>query len=116
MRHVGTPTAPAAAAGPRGGGGASDVSAAQASVDESLDDLQRKLGTLKHLAISVREEARTSVKDLDSMGDTMTGASGAIAGILGRMDSIVGGGSSKHMVYVVAFVVGAFLFIYFTLA
>ncbi|CAE6949899.1 BET12 [Symbiodinium sp. CCMP2592] len=81
--------------------------------DEAIEDLEAKVGQLKDVTRNIGSSIKDSNSLLDQMGIDFDKAAGLLKGTLGNLKGMMANKSSKHMIYMVLFVVCLFLLMYF---
>ncbi|ELR23968.1 protein transport protein bet1, putative, partial [Acanthamoeba castellanii str. Neff] len=83
------------------------------SNDAHLDKIGSKISAIKDLSLGIKKEIRDSNTLLDQMesGVAMTG--GMLKGSIGRLADMTQTATKKHMLYLIVFVVGLFLTLYY---
>ncbi|CAE7556730.1 BET12 [Symbiodinium sp. CCMP2456] len=81
--------------------------------DEAIEDLEAKVGQLKDITRNIGSSIKDSNSLLDQMGIDFDKAAGLLKGTLGNLKGMMANKSSKHMIYMVLFVVCLFLLMYF---
>jgi len=80
--------------------------------NERISALGEQVSRLKGLTIDIGNEVRQQNTFLDSMGDGFESTRDLLQGSLLRIGTMLESGGSKHMCYMVAFVVFVVLFLY----
>ena len=80
--------------------------------NERISALGEQVSRLKGLTIDIGNEVRQQNTFLDSMGDGFESTRDLLKGSLLRIGTMLESGGSKHMCYMVAFVVFVVLFLY----
>jgi len=78
--------------------------------------LGEQVGRLKELSIEINGEVNAQNEFLGNMQDTFGQAGSLMSGTMKKLQHMIDTGGSKHMCYLVAFIVGLFLFLYFFLS
>ncbi|CAM9490277.1 unnamed protein product [Phaeothamnion confervicola] len=74
-----------------------------------INELSDQVSLLKELTIDIGNEVTSQNALLDGMGDSMYGASGLLTGTLRKINGMMARGSSRHMCYLIAFIVFTFV-------
>mmetsp|Transcript_23596 Transcript_23596/g.23792 ORF Transcript_23596/g.23792 Transcript_23596/m.23792 type:complete len:129 (+) Transcript_23596:77-463(+) len=72
-----------------------------------------QVNLLKSLTIDINQEVKSQNSLLDGMGTNFTSAGELFSKTIGKMGVMLNSASSKHMYYLVGFVVFVFLLLYF---
>mmetsp|Transcript_8557 Transcript_8557/g.9748 ORF Transcript_8557/g.9748 Transcript_8557/m.9748 type:complete len:150 (-) Transcript_8557:32-481(-) len=80
-----------------------------------IDALGDKIGALKHVALNIGAEVDRHNKQLDDMSGQMGGVGELMGGVLKKLDTMLNTGGSKHMCYLILFIILLFLALYFLL-
>mmetsp|Transcript_27455 Transcript_27455/g.41577 ORF Transcript_27455/g.41577 Transcript_27455/m.41577 type:complete len:143 (+) Transcript_27455:166-594(+) len=80
--------------------------------NERIGELSDQVARLKGLTIDIGNEVREQNSLLDDMGDGFSGVSNLLGNSLKRIGTMLESGGAKHMCYMVAFVVGVMVFLY----
>ncbi|CAM9168158.1 unnamed protein product [Ascophyllum nodosum] len=80
-----------------------------------IDDLSDQVSRLKHLTIDIGQEVRSQNDLIDGMEGQMFDARGLLGGTLRRINTMMAQGGSRHMCYLVGFIVLTFLAIWYIL-
>jgi blocked-early-in-transport protein 1 len=96
------------------GGGYNDTNAniLEQQNNERIFELSEQVSRLKGLTIDIGNEVREQNSLLDQMGDGFTNVGDMIQGSLRRIGTMLESGGSKHMCYMVSFVVFVVVFLY----
>jgi hypothetical protein len=70
---------------------------------------------LKSMTIDINSEVKNQNKMLDGMGGTFGSATDLFKSTINKLGVMVTSGSSKHMYYLIAFVVFIFFILYFSM-
>mmetsp|Transcript_11450 Transcript_11450/g.13129 ORF Transcript_11450/g.13129 Transcript_11450/m.13129 type:complete len:148 (+) Transcript_11450:67-510(+) len=81
-----------------------------------IDSLGEKIGALKHFAVNIGAELETQNRQLDEMSGQMGGVGELMGGALKQLEVMLNTGGSKHMCYLIGFIVGLFLVLYMLLS
>ncbi|CAJ1361840.1 unnamed protein product [Effrenium voratum] len=81
--------------------------------DQTIEDLEGKVGQLKDITRSIGSSIKESNGLLDQMGIDFDKAAGLLKGTLGHLKGMMANKSSKHMIYMVLFVLCLFMLMYF---
>ena len=98
----------------RGGGRYSDTNAniLEQQNNERIFELGEQVARLKGLTIDIGNEVRDQNSLLDQMGDGFMNTRDLLQGSLRRIGTMLESGGSKHMCYMVGFVVFVVVFLY----
>ena len=101
-----------------GGGGRDRVNEANEGLLEEennarWEELGAQVNMLKTLTVDINSEVKSQNSFLDEMGGSMNMSSDLIKGTIGKIGQMINNPSSKHMWYLVGFMVGLFLLITF---
>ena len=101
-----------------GGGGRDRVNEANEGLLEEennarWEELGAQVNMLKSLTVDINSEVKSQNSFLDEMGGSMNMSSDLIKGTIGKIGQMINNPSSKHMWYLVGFMVGLFLLITF---
>ncbi|CAB1118752.1 unnamed protein product [Ectocarpus sp. CCAP 1310/34] len=80
-----------------------------------IDDLSDQVSRLKHLTIDIGQEVRSQNDLISGMEGQMFDARGLLGGTLRRINTMMAQGGSRHMCYLVAFIVFTFTAIWYIL-
>lgn len=80
-----------------------------------MDDLSDQVSRLKHLTIDIGQEVRDQNDLISGMEGQMFDARGLLGGTLRRINTMMAQGGSRHMCYLVAFIVFTFVAIWYIL-
>mmetsp|Transcript_54277 Transcript_54277/g.66571 ORF Transcript_54277/g.66571 Transcript_54277/m.66571 type:complete len:162 (+) Transcript_54277:81-566(+) len=81
--------------------------------DQAIEDLEAKVGQLKDVTRSIGSSIKDSNSLLDQMGIDFDKAASLLKGTLGHLKGMMANKSSKHMIYMVLFVLVLFMLMYF---
>ncbi|CAK8992539.1 Bet1-like SNARE 1-2 (AtBET12) (Bet1/Sft1-like SNARE 14b) (AtBS14b) [Durusdinium trenchii] len=81
--------------------------------DAAIEDLEDKVGQLKDITRSIGSSIKDSNSLLDQMGIDFDKAASLLKGTLGHLKGMMANKSSKHMIYMVLFVLCLFMLMYF---
>eukprot|EP00434_Breviolum_minutum_P019399 symbB.v1.2.017105.t1/scaffold1326.1/size125234/6 len=81
--------------------------------DAAIEDLESKVGQLKEVTRSIGSSIKDSNSLLDQMGIDFDKAASLLKGTLGHLKGMMANKSSKHMIYMVIFVLVLFMLMYF---
>jgi blocked-early-in-transport protein 1 len=97
----------------RGGGRANDTNSGimESQNNERIDELSDQVAQLKGLTIGIGIEAREQNSLLDGTGDTFSNTDDLLQGSLRRIGTMLESGGTKHMCYMVAFIVVVMIFL-----
>jgi len=84
--------------------------------NEHIDQLSSQITRLKHLTIDIGNEVQEQNSLLDSMGDGFQSTKDLLQQSLGRIGTMLQSGGSKHMCYMISFIVFAMVFLYWVMA
>jgi blocked-early-in-transport protein 1 len=98
----------------RGGLTASDMNAGimESQNDERISELSEQVARLKGLTIDIGNEVKQQNSLLDQMQDGFSSTGDMLAGSLRRIGTMLNAGGSKHMMYMVAFIVAVMILLY----
>lgn len=110
----------------RGGGGGADVERGgrfndtnsnilEQQNNDRISELSDQVARLKGLTIDIGNEVREQNSLLDTMGDGFQSTRDMLGGSLRRIGTMLESGGTKHMCYMVAFVVGVMIFLYWVM-
>ncbi|CAM9965253.1 unnamed protein product, partial [Sphacelaria rigidula] len=74
-----------------------------------------QVSRLKNLTIDIGQEVRSQNELIDGMEGQMFDAGGLLGGTLRRINTMMAKGGSRHMCYLVAFIVFVFIVIWYIL-
>eukprot|EP00930_Biecheleria_cincta_P071005 TRINITY_DN58564_c0_g1_i1.p1 TRINITY_DN58564_c0_g1~~TRINITY_DN58564_c0_g1_i1.p1 ORF type:complete len:181 (+),score=43.01 TRINITY_DN58564_c0_g1_i1:73-543(+) len=80
--------------------------------DAQIEDLEAKVSQLKDITNSISGSVKESNGLLDNMGIDFDKAAGLLKGTMGQLKTMMDNKSSKHMVYMVGFIVCLFFLMY----
>lgn len=80
--------------------------------NERIYELGEQVARLKGLTIDIGNEVREQNSLLDQMGDGFMNARDLLQGSLKRIDTMLDSTGSKHMIYMVMFIVFVVIFLY----
>ncbi|CAI5737669.1 unnamed protein product [Peronospora destructor] len=83
--------------------------------DEQISHLSLQITQLKQLSGSIHSEVVDQNRFLDSMGTEFGNTEGLLGGTMKRLGVMMEQGGSKHMLYLILFVVLVFVLLYFTI-
>ncbi|RMX62298.1 hypothetical protein DD238_008376 [Peronospora effusa] len=83
--------------------------------DEQISHLSLQITQLKQLSGSIHSEVVDQNRFLDGMGTEFDNTEGLLGGTMKRLGVMMEQGGSKHMLYLILFVVLVFLLLYFTI-
>ncbi|KAJ0402548.1 hypothetical protein P43SY_000811 [Pythium insidiosum] len=83
--------------------------------DEQISHLSLQISQLKSLSTSIHAEVVDQNKYLDSMGKDFDNTEGLLGGTMKRLGIMRDQGGSKHMLYLIGFVVFVFVLLYYTI-
>lgn len=81
--------------------------------DQAIEDLEAKVGQLKDVTRSIGSSIKDSNSLLDQMGIDFDKAASLLKGTLTHLKGMMANKSSKHMIYMVLFVLVLFMLMYF---
>eukprot|EP00741_Cyanophora_paradoxa_P002337 tig00000600_g2267.t1 len=120
LRERSNPGARSALFGTAGGAGSSQLHAASEELleqqnDSQIEELGSKVALLKNLTIDIGNEVKSQNKMLDTMDSDFVGVGGMLKNTMTKLNDMVKKGGSKHMCYLMLFVVGVIVFLYMLL-
>ncbi|CAN0056907.1 unnamed protein product [Discosporangium mesarthrocarpum] len=77
-----------------------------------INDLSDQVSLLKNLTIDIGQEVRSQNELIDGMEGQMFDAGGLLGGTLQRINNMMARGGSRHMCYLVLFIVFTFISIW----
>lgn len=80
--------------------------------DDRISALSDQVARLKGLTIDIGNEVKEQNQLLDDMGEGFSGVQNLLANSLSRIGNMLKTGGAKHMCYLVTFVVGVMVFLY----
>uniref|UniRef100_A0AAV1TBK7 t-SNARE coiled-coil homology domain-containing protein n=1 Tax=Peronospora matthiolae TaxID=2874970 RepID=A0AAV1TBK7_9STRA len=83
--------------------------------DEQISHLSLQITQLKQLSGSIHAEVLDQNRFLDGMGKEFDNTEGLLGGTMKRLGVMMEQGGSKHMLYLVLFVVVVFVLLYFAI-
>ncbi|CAI5714159.1 unnamed protein product [Hyaloperonospora brassicae] len=83
--------------------------------DEQISHLSLQITQLKQLSGSIHTEVVDQNRFLDGMGKEFDNTEGLLGGTMKRLGAMMEQGGSKHMLYLILFVVVVFLLLYFAI-
>ncbi|CAI5737646.1 unnamed protein product [Peronospora destructor] len=83
--------------------------------DEQISHLSLQITQLKQLSASIHSEVVDQNRFLDGMGTEFGNTEGLLGGTMKRLGVMMEQGGSKHMLYLILFVVLVFVLLYFTI-
>lgn len=84
--------------------------------NQRWNELSDQVSTLKALSLDINSEVKSQNKLLDNMGKSFGSTTEMFRSTIGKLGVMLsGGGGSKHMYYLVGFVVVVFIVLYFYL-
>ena len=98
----------------RGALTASDMNAGimESQNNERISELSEQVARLKGLTIDIGNEVRNQNSLLDQMQDGFSSTGDMLAGSLRRIGTMLQSGGSKHMMYMVCFIVAVMVLLY----
>mmetsp|Transcript_52538 Transcript_52538/g.67358 ORF Transcript_52538/g.67358 Transcript_52538/m.67358 type:complete len:106 (-) Transcript_52538:180-497(-) len=81
--------------------------------DQKTAALAKQISHLKEFSIDINTEIESQNRLLDEMDGQMGSASGMLSATIDKLGSMLKEGGSRHMIYLIVFVVFAFILIYF---
>jgi blocked early in transport 1 len=84
--------------------------------NERIFELSEQVSRLKGLTIDIGNEVREQNSLLDQMGDGFSNVGDMLQGSLRRIGAMLESGGSKHMCYMVGFVVFVVVFLYWMMS
>jgi blocked-early-in-transport protein 1 len=102
----------------RGNGRANDANSGimESQNNERIDELSDQVARLKGLTIDIGNEVREQNSLLDGIGDTFSNTGDLLQGSLRRIGTMLESGGTKHMCYMVAFIVGVMIFLWWLMS
>jgi blocked-early-in-transport protein 1 len=102
----------------RGGGRMNDTNSniLEQQNNERIFELGEQVSRLKGLTIDIGNEVREQNSLLDQMGDGFMNTKDLLQGSLRRIGTMLESGGSKHMCYMVGFVVFVVVFLYWVMS
>jgi blocked-early-in-transport protein 1 len=102
----------------RGGGRANDANSGimEQQNNERIDELSDQVARLKGLTIDIGNEVREQNSLLDGIGDTFSNTGDLLQGSLRRIGTMLESGGTKHMCYMVAFIVLVMMFLWWLMS
>lgn len=83
--------------------------------NERISELSEQVARLKGLTIDIGNEVREQNSLLDNMQDGFMNVGDMLQGSLQRIGTMLKSGGAKHMCYMVSFVVGIMVFLYWVM-
>ncbi|KAG6574460.1 uncharacterized protein IUM83_07174 [Phytophthora cinnamomi] len=83
--------------------------------DEQISHLSLQITQLKQLSGSIHAEVVDQNRFLDGMGKEFDNTEGLLGGTMKRLGIMMDQGGSKHMLYLILFVVVVFVLLYFAM-
>ncbi|KAG2789136.1 hypothetical protein PC116_g7614 [Phytophthora cactorum] len=83
--------------------------------DEQISHLSLQITQLKQLSGNIHAEVVDQNRFLDGMGKEFDNTEGLLGGTMKRLGVMMEQGGSKHMLYLIMFVVVVFVLLYFTI-
>jgi len=80
--------------------------------NQMTDHLGSQVSRLKELSVLISDEVNEQNSLLANMGNSFQSTGALMSGTLGKLQRMIDSGGSKHMCYLIMFVVGMFLFLY----
>lgn len=96
--------------------GDTNSSIMEAQNNESIDELTEQVARLKGLTIEIGNEVREQNNILDNLGNSFGNVGDLLQGTMRRVSSLLDRGGAKHMFYLIAFVVGVMVFLYWVVS
>jgi len=84
--------------------------------NDGLEKIGSKVSTIKELSLGVRNEIKDSTDVLSQLESGMYLTGGMLKGSMGRLSDMTQSATKKHMLYLVLFIVGLFLALYYGLS
>uniref|UniRef100_A0A7S1EW44 t-SNARE coiled-coil homology domain-containing protein n=1 Tax=Noctiluca scintillans TaxID=2966 RepID=A0A7S1EW44_NOCSC len=81
--------------------------------DAAIDDLESRVTQLKEVTMGISQTTKESVTFLEGMGIDFDKAGLLMRSTLGNLNSMMKKGGSKHMCYLIVFIVTVFFLLYF---
>ncbi|TMW63226.1 hypothetical protein Poli38472_002167 [Pythium oligandrum] len=83
--------------------------------DEQISHLSLQIKELKSLTRNIHDEVVDQNRYLDGMGKEFDNTEGLLGGTMKRLGIMMDQGGSKHMLYLIGFVVFVFVLLYYTI-
>ncbi|GAB9463851.1 hypothetical protein Gpo141_00001297 [Globisporangium polare] len=83
--------------------------------DEQISHLSLQISQLKQLSTSIHSEVVDQNRYLDGMSKDFDNTEGLLGGTMKKLGAMMDQGGSKHMLYLIAFVVFVFVLLYFAI-
>lgn len=83
--------------------------------EDELGILREKVAVIRSVALDIKDELKAHNEILDGMGDQFSTARGLLKNTMGRLNTMMQHGGSKHMCLLVLFVFLVFLALYWLL-
>ncbi|CAH0477726.1 unnamed protein product [Peronospora belbahrii] len=83
--------------------------------DEQISHLSLQITQLKQLSGNIHSEVVDQNRFLDGMGKEFDNTEGLLGGTMKRLGVMMEQGGSKHMLYLILFVIMVFLLLYFVI-
>jgi hypothetical protein len=81
--------------------------------DAKLEELQTAVGIIKNISYDIESGIKEGNQVLDDVDSNMSGVQALLKGTMSRLDKITQQAGSRHMCYLVGFVIFVFLILYF---
>jgi len=83
--------------------------------ENELEALREKVAAIKSVALDIQDEVRAHNKILDGMSDQFTTARGLLKNTMGRLNTMMQQGGSKHMCFLAFFFFAVLVGLYWLL-
>ena len=93
-----------------------DSNIMEAQNNERIAELSEQVARLKGLTIEIGNEVRDQNSLLDNMGDSFGNVGDLLQNTMRRIGSLLDRNGPKHMLYLVCFVVGVMIFLYWIMS
>eukprot|EP01112_Ceratiomyxa_fruticulosa_P021010 TRINITY_DN7309_c0_g2_i1.p1 TRINITY_DN7309_c0_g2~~TRINITY_DN7309_c0_g2_i1.p1 ORF type:complete len:133 (-),score=27.13 TRINITY_DN7309_c0_g2_i1:75-473(-) len=80
--------------------------------DEKIADLARKVDTIKRISVDIESQARESNSLMEGLENQMSNVQGILQGTMLKLTNLAQNGGSRHMMYLILFMVFVFLLVY----
>jgi len=90
-----------------------DEELVQKQNDKTLDEIARKVGIIKKVSMDIEQGIGDGIKIADDVDNDMGGVQGLLSGTMQRLGNLASSGGSRHMCYLVVFIVFVFILVYF---
>jgi blocked-early-in-transport protein 1 len=102
--------------GGRGNGSDANSGILEQQNNERIDELSDQVARLKGLTIDIGNEVRDQNSLLDGLGDTFSNTGDLLQGSLRKIGSMLESGGTKHMCYMVIFIVLVMIFLWWLMS